>query len=378
MWGRVYLRPADVEVGNLVEFGEGRLQRVRVDVLIHVLDVGTDRGGLGGLVLGTRLALRVLSSLPAILLAVRGRLGGSRSGGGSSRGSGGRGSRLALSRGSLRSSSRCSSLSRNRRNSRDSRCDGLVGRGSLHSPAHRLARGGRRRSGSGLRGLRSRSGSGLLRLLRLSGLLGDLSGSLLGGGDFSGTDGSDGSFLGLDNLSSLRNGGSVFLGRGRGNGALGLLLLDLLELVVNLSNLLLIGNSLMGGNLDSRLLSTRGRLLVASGGSSGILGNLLLGKFFFLLFDVPEDVVQDEVAIGLSSKDEGLGELAVRLVLVRDLADDLDDNVGIGSLGVDVGDADLAVLEIQLLYAVVDGLSIISTPDKSPSMELGCIPSVQR
>lgn len=134
----------------------------------------------------------------------------------------------------------------------------------------------------------------------------------------------------------------------------------------------------MGWNLGGRLLSTRGRLLVASGGSSGILGNLLLGKLFLLLLDVPEDVVQDEVAIGLSSKDEGLGELAVRLVLVRDLADDLDDNVGIGSLRVDVGDADLAVLEIQLLYAVVDGLSIISTPAKSPSMGLGGIPSVQR
>jgi hypothetical protein len=41
---------------------------------------------------------------------------------------------------------------------------------------------------------------------------------------------------------------------------------------------------------------------------------------------------------------------------VRDLADDLDDNVCVGALGIDVGDADLGLVEVELLDAVVDGL----------------------
>ena len=44
------------------------------------------------------------------------------------------------------------------------------------------------------------------------------------------------------------------------------------------------------------------------------------------------------------------------LALVGDLADDLDDDVGIGALGVDVGDADLGVLELEMLDALVDSL----------------------
>jgi len=46
----------------------------------------------------------------------------------------------------------------------------------------------------------------------------------------------------------------------------------------------------------------------------------------------------------------------VGLALVGDLTDDLDDDVGIGALRVDVGDADLGVLELELLDALVDGL----------------------
>jgi hypothetical protein len=42
--------------------------------------------------------------------------------------------------------------------------------------------------------------------------------------------------------------------------------------------------------------------------------------------------------------------------LVGDLANDLDDNVVIRGLGIDVGDADLALGEVKLLDALVDGL----------------------
>ena len=45
------------------------------------------------------------------------------------------------------------------------------------------------------------------------------------------------------------------------------------------------------------------------------------------------------------------------LALVGDLADDLDDDVGVGALGVYVGDADLGVLEVEALDALVDGLA---------------------
>jgi hypothetical protein len=58
----------------------------------------------------------------------------------------------------------------------------------------------------------------------------------------------------------------------------------------------------------------------------------------------------------LRGENEGLSELSVGLRLVGDLADDLDDDVDVGCLGVDVGDADLAVLEFELLYPVVDRL----------------------
>lgn len=84
--------------------------------------------------------------------------------------------------------------------------------------------------------------------------------------------------------------------------------------------------------------------------------SLLAWFVVVILDDVAKDVVEDKVSVELLSEDKGLGELAVRLGLVGDLADDLDDNVGAGSLGVDVGDTDLAVLKVELLYAVVDGL----------------------
>lgn len=46
----------------------------------------------------------------------------------------------------------------------------------------------------------------------------------------------------------------------------------------------------------------------------------------------------------------------MRLTFVRDLADDLNDDVGVGALGVDIGDANFGVVVIKLLDSVVDRL----------------------
>lgn len=48
------------------------------------------------------------------------------------------------------------------------------------------------------------------------------------------------------------------------------------------------------------------------------------------------------------------------LRLVRDLANDLNEDVVVGSLGVDVGDTNLAVVEVEVLDALVDGLEAVS------------------
>jgi hypothetical protein len=68
----------------------------------------------------------------------------------------------------------------------------------------------------------------------------------------------------------------------------------------------------------------------------------------------------------LRGENESLSELPVGLRLVGDLADDLDDDVDVGGLGIDVGDADLAVLELELLYPVVDGLGSVNELSRAP------------
>lgn len=61
------------------------------------------------------------------------------------------------------------------------------------------------------------------------------------------------------------------------------------------------------------------------------------------------------------SKDEGLDELLELGRLVGGFADNLDDDVIEGSLGIDVRDADLAVLEVELADAFLDGLWLLET-----------------
>lgn len=86
-------------------------------------------------------------------------------------------------------------------------------------------------------------------------------------------------------------------------------------------------------------------------------------KLFFLLFlllwvlgKVSEDVIQNKVAIGLLSKYKCLNKSFMRLALVGNLANDLDDNVRVRTLRVNVGDTDFGVVEVKLLDSIIDGL----------------------
>jgi len=74
--------------------------------------------------------------------------------------------------------------------------------------------------------------------------------------------------------------------------------------------------------------------ILGLGGSSGWL--LVEGRLYFFTFllNVSENVVQDEESAWLSGKDESL-------------SDDLNNDVFLGALGIDVGDANLAFLEIK-------------------------------
>jgi hypothetical protein len=159
---------------------------------------------------------------------------------------------------------------------------------------------------------------------------------------------------GLDLLGHLLNGGSWSDLCSR------LLLCGLLELVVDLAQVLLAGCDL-AALVKRRVLRnrSRGRLLYAIGRGRVILELFLLLR---LLSEVAEDVVEHKVTVGLLGEDKGLGETLVGLALVGDLADDLDDDVGIRALGVDVGDADLGVLELEALDALVDSLLRSASP----------------
>lgn len=135
---------------------------------------------------------------------------------------------------------------------------------------------------------------------------------------------------------------------------------DLLQLLINDLgvNLRCLAN-LLGGCLGLGHLDTLGNLL--SNGGSNLnggrnFGNLLLN----LLVDVSEDVVQDEVTGWLLGENERLDELLQLGGLVGRLSNDLDDDGLVGGLGVDVRDADLAVLEIEGLDALLDGLDLLT------------------
>ena len=78
-----------------------------------------------------------------------------------------------------------------------------------------------------------------------------------------------------------------------------------------------------------------------------------------LLIDVSEDVIKNKVSGWLFGKDEGLAEFLELGGLVGGFANDLDDDVVERSLGVDIGNADFAVLEIKLANALLDSLQML-------------------
>jgi hypothetical protein len=82
--------------------------------------------------------------------------------------------------------------------------------------------------------------------------------------------------------------------------------------------------------------------------------------FLTLLIDVSEDIIQNKVSGRLLRKDEGLDEFLELSRFVGCLADDLNDDVVDGSLRINVGDSDFAVLEIEFLDALLDGLNLFS------------------
>jgi len=82
---------------------------------------------------------------------------------------------------------------------------------------------------------------------------------------------------------------------------------------------------------------------------------LAVGGFFF---EEAEDVVEDKVAVGLLSEEEGLYEFAPWVAVVGHFADDLDDDAAAGRrLCIDGVDEDLAVLEADGGDLVVDFLA---------------------
>ena len=104
--------------------------------------------------------------------------------------------------------------------------------------------------------------------------------------------------------------------------------------------------------------SSGGGLLVSCG--SIVLHTLELFTFDFLFVfdDVAEDIIQDKVAVRLLGQNESLRKFALRLLLGRHFANDLDDNVLPRALGIDIRDADFAVLNIQLFDALIDCLRV--------------------
>jgi hypothetical protein len=320
------LGAADVEVLELAEASQGLLEQTGIDLIVDVLDV-SENGLLTSA--GLRLLVVGASSLPS---GISGRsLGGTGSISGSGRGSSGLSSGGGLGSG-------CGSL---RGSGSRSRSRSSLGSGSLGSGSGLGCERGGGDAGPSLGG--SRGGSSfLLSNLRLLGSgRGLRSSRLLISHNLSRDGGSRGGGLLLSgNTVNLRN------------SLLGLLLnmtagLDLLKLLIDLGDSSVISHLGLNGNCDSGLGSFGSR------GRGGLLG-FLLGLFSH----VSEDVVKHIVAVGLLGKNESLNKLAGRLGVVRDFANDGNQDVVKRGLRIDVQDADLAVLELQRVKLLVDSLKI--------------------
>lgn len=329
-------------VRNKLHISEGTfLFRRRGNSVLATLSLGVGQTPLA-LLLGLLGLLGFLVLL--VLLADRLRGSGGRLDGRAGLG-GGRGSRLWLGLLGGRSSSLCWKRN-NRLGSRSSDAAG---------PRHGLSRL------PGLLRLRCRSasrgwsGTGLFGHLGLwCFLLGNLWRDLLWLG---------GRLNNLGLAGDLVGGGSGLdggLNGGRGRGVLGHGA-GLLELLVNSLGIQRLGKvgSGCGGDFGLGLLrlgfgSRLLRGLCLDRGTGFLSGDI--DTLFLALVDVSHDVIEKEVASGLLCENEGLDELLGLAALVGDLSDNLDDDVRVGGLGVDVGNADLAVLEVKPLDGLLDVL----------------------
>jgi hypothetical protein len=320
----------------------------------HILDVTQSALLLGGRSrdgLRTVLSLRVgTSRLPASSI-LGGRLSG-RSRSSSSSGGSGSGSRLRSRSGGSRS--RSSALGRNGRSrSLGERNNGPgESSGGTAGPGHRLwGRGRLNRGGRSSDRLGNRRRAGVLGLLWLL----DIFLSNLLGGSISVGSGDLGLGLrGLRGLSLLdRRLSSASVQSGAVLRCGNLLQLLVHDLGVELSSLLLSLLDRLGG---FRLDRSGSRLLLSN---LGLLNRLFGGSGRFvvsLVVNVSQDIVEDKVTRGLLSENKGLDELLGLTGLVGSLANNLNDNVFEGSLGVNVGYSNLAVLEVEGLDAFLDGL----------------------
>lgn len=342
---RPYLLAVDVKVGELAVSCQGAAEVRILDLLRHILDVAhralllddVARDGLGSV-----LALRVSSgSLPSRRLLSRSSLGGGSRGTGllGSSSSGGSGRSGSRSRGpALGLGRRRGRLGEGNDGARTGSSGGTAGPGHGFQRRGGLGRGSR--LGRGRHRLRNGSRARLMGGLDLLDiLLGKLTRRGIGvGGRGDNLDLGLGSLLG--NLAAVHGdvglGGLLKLLVNDGGIEVGSLFLDSLLLRLGLGHR---GGSGLSGSLGS------GRL-------NGGLGGLFLG----LLIDVPQNIVEDKVARGLLSQNKGLDKLLGLSRLVGGLTDDLNDNILEGRLRVDVGDADLAVVEVELLDALLDSL----------------------
>ena len=94
-------------------------------------------------------------------------------------------------------------------------------------------------------------------------------------------------------------------------------------------------------------------------GGLGFLGSSIESRrssVLTALFNVSQDVIQNKISRRLLRKNKCLDKLLGLCSLVGRFADDLNNDVVEGSLGIDIGDSNLAVLEIELLDAFLDSL----------------------
>jgi hypothetical protein len=142
------------------------------------------------------------------------------------------------------------------------------------------------------------------------------------------------------------------------------ILLGLLKFLVHLSNSSFVSNlgfghfrcSLSSGRFLSRL---RDLLLSRGCGSGGCFSRsgLLIHNLLLLIDQVPEDIIENIVAVGLLGEDESLHKLPGRLGFVGNFTNDGNQDVVKRCLRINVQDTNFTVLEVKLLEFLVDCLS---------------------